>query len=98
MNSLIFNRNITSPLVTFVRHGHRIRGKPPGVAKTLSQVLEEINHKDPVLHKKHDIGFPCLRTPRNEQYKYRHEIVQKNRKDQNLEKLSRSKQRKNSIL
>lgn len=28
-----------SPLLSFVRNGHRLRGKAPGVAKTLSQRL-----------------------------------------------------------
>lgn len=28
------------PVVTAVRHGHRMRGKPPGVAKTIEQRLE----------------------------------------------------------
>lgn len=32
---------VPSPAIyTALRHGHRIRGKPPGVAKTLEQRLE----------------------------------------------------------
>lgn len=26
-----------SPLMCFIRHGHRLRGKPPGIARTLAQ-------------------------------------------------------------
>lgn len=32
--------NALRPVVTAVRHGHRMRGKPPGVAKTIEQRLE----------------------------------------------------------
>lgn len=91
MNSLIFNRNISSPLITFVRHGHKMRGKPPGLAISLSQLLAKKNYVDPQLHKKHDIGFPSLKKSRSEEYRYRNEIIRANRKDPNLEKLARSK-------
>lgn len=90
MNSLFLKRNIASPLISFVRHGHRALGKPPGIAKSLSQVMEERKYEDPVLHKKHDIGFPSKRLSRSEEYHKRMTTVKANRSDGSLEKLARS--------
>lgn len=91
MNSLLLTRNISSPLISCVRHGHKISGKPPGVAKTLSQIIQEKKYEDPVLHKKHDIGFPSKRLSRSEEYLKRIAVVNANKKDENLEKLARLK-------
>lgn len=38
MNSISWFKNY-SPLLSQVRLGHRLRGKPPGVAKSLKQRL-----------------------------------------------------------
>ncbi|XP_053970700.1 39S ribosomal protein L38, mitochondrial [Hylaeus volcanicus] len=40
-----------------IRHGHRIRGKPPMIARTLKQRLESLNREDPKISFKVDIGF-----------------------------------------
>lgn len=42
----IINFKPCSPLLMFVRYGHRLRGKRPGVAKSLAQRLEgEFHHR-----------------------------------------------------
>ena len=42
----------------FVRHGHRLRGKPPAIAKTLKQRLAgEYDCKDLKIHFKLEIKF-----------------------------------------
>ncbi|KZC04668.1 PREDICTED: 39S ribosomal protein L38, mitochondrial [Dufourea novaeangliae] len=40
-----------------IRHGHRIRGKPPMIAHTLKQRLESLNATDPTVSFKVNIGF-----------------------------------------
>jgi large subunit ribosomal protein L38 len=83
--------NTFSPLKTFVRLGHRLRGKPPGIAKTLSQRLAEENAEDPEITKPHDIGFAHLRPSRSEEYRQRLDHLKAQRKNPNLEKLARNR-------
>lgn len=40
MTSQLLNTKACSPILLFVRNGHRMRGKPPGIARTLKQRLE----------------------------------------------------------
>lgn len=41
-----------------IRLGSRIRGKPPTVARTIKERLDEINYKDELYTTRIDIGFP----------------------------------------
>ncbi|KAJ8973794.1 hypothetical protein NQ317_002795 [Molorchus minor] len=50
-----------------IRYGHHLRGKPPGIAKSLEQKLAESKFKDPSLHFKVDIGLPPPRISRSKQ-------------------------------
>lgn len=79
-----------SPILIFVRHGHKIRGKAPGIAKTLQQRLAERNYEDPVLHSKHDIGFPPPRPSSFAEKKQRMDHLRAQRKNVDLEKLART--------
>ncbi|XP_066148395.1 large ribosomal subunit protein mL38 [Euwallacea fornicatus] len=79
----------SSSLALSVRHGHHLRGKPPGVARTLQQRLEEINYKDPSLHYKVDIGLPPPQIPKKALLNQRLEHM-KSRKDTDLERLARN--------
>lgn len=51
------------PKLNFVRNAHRIRGKPPGVARTLQQRIEHYKKltSDELFTTKINIGFPSLR-------------------------------------
>lgn len=74
-----------------VRHGHRLRGKPPTIARTLKQRLEQLNQKDPTLDFKVDIGFPVAKaTRRSITSAWTSEIIAR-RNDADLEKLSRTR-------
>ncbi|CRK93170.1 CLUMA_CG006531, isoform A [Clunio marinus] len=73
---------------SFVRY--YIRGKPPGIAKTLSQRLAMENREDPELSTRIDIGFPAPRPSRSTELKQRLEHLKKHRNDSNLEKLARN--------
>ncbi|XP_011860991.1 PREDICTED: 39S ribosomal protein L38, mitochondrial [Vollenhovia emeryi] len=75
-----------------VRHGFRVRGKPPTVARSLRQRLEERNWKDPTLHFKVNIGYPVPRnTRRSITSNWTSEIAAR-KNDAELEKLSRTRQ------
>lgn len=41
-----------------IRLGSRIRGKPPTLARTIKERLDEINYKDELYTTRIDIGFP----------------------------------------
>lgn len=75
--------------ITLVRN---LRGKPPGVAKSLKQRLEEMNYKDPALHFKVDIGFPRPKPSRSQELKERIAILRASRSNPEIERLSRTKQ------
>ncbi|CAL1687249.1 unnamed protein product [Lasius platythorax] len=61
-----FVNDLLIPRSQHVRHGHRLRGKPPTIARSLQQRLEHIRLKreDPTLNFKVDIGFPVSRVTR----------------------------------
>ncbi|VVC32558.1 Phosphatidylethanolamine-binding protein [Cinara cedri] len=72
------------------RSSRKNLGKPPGVAKTLKERLEEINFKDPKVYFKVDIGLPMpQRDKKNETIK-RIEYIKKIKTNAELEKLSRN--------
>jgi len=71
-----------------VRHGHRMRGKPPTFARTLEQRLKELNRGDPTLDFKVDIGYPVTKVSRRS---ITSEIVA-HRDSAELERLSRTRQ------
>ncbi|XP_011169405.1 39S ribosomal protein L38, mitochondrial [Solenopsis invicta] len=74
-----------------VRHGHRLRGKPPTLARNLRQRLEELNRKDPTLHFKVNIGFPVTTVSRRSLTSvWANEIVAR-KNNTELERLSRNK-------
>ncbi|KXJ76062.1 hypothetical protein RP20_CCG010410 [Aedes albopictus] len=87
----LLRRSVT--LQCFVRHGHRLRGKPPGVARTLEQRLASERAVDPELAKKVNIGFPHLKPARSEQLKERLAHLKAQRANPELEKASRAKTR-----
>ncbi|XP_045477739.1 39S ribosomal protein L38, mitochondrial [Harmonia axyridis] len=73
-----------------VRYGHHMRGKPPGIARSIDQRLEEYNYKDPELNKRIDIGFPLNKIDgktKQEQV----EFLKKVRSNANMEKESRNR-------
>ncbi|KAG4074379.1 hypothetical protein HA402_008788 [Bradysia odoriphaga] len=79
------------PLLTTVRFGHRLRGKPPGIAKTLEQRLSDEKDVDPEIEEMIDIGFPQPFTgskadKRKEQMAY----IKSQRQSSELEKLART--------
>lgn len=41
-----------------LRLGSRVRGKPPTLARTIRERLDEINYKDELYTTRIDIGFP----------------------------------------
>uniref|UniRef100_A0A336MQ47 Large ribosomal subunit protein mL38 n=1 Tax=Culicoides sonorensis TaxID=179676 RepID=A0A336MQ47_CULSO len=73
----------------FSRNGHTLRGKPPGVARTLEQRLADENPVDPELSKKINIGYPKLKVSRSKELFARLEHMKKMRADPKLEKLSK---------
>ncbi|XP_050466330.1 39S ribosomal protein L38, mitochondrial [Cataglyphis hispanica] len=77
-----------------VRHGHRLRGKPPTMARTLQQRLEKIrlSREDPTLDFKVNIGFSVSRvTRRMITNAWSSEIIAL-RKNPELERASRTRQ------
>lgn len=75
-----------------VRHGHRMRGKPPTIARTLRQRLDELNRVDPTLSFKVNIGYPVARVARRAiTSAWTSEIVAR-RNDAELERSSRTRQ------
>ncbi|KAL9696191.1 hypothetical protein quinque_015476 [Culex quinquefasciatus] len=74
-----------------VRHGHRLRGKAPGVAKTLEQRLAEDRAVDPEVARKVNIGYPHLKPARSAQLKERLDHLKAQRSNPELEKLARAK-------
>ncbi|XP_019871903.2 39S ribosomal protein L38, mitochondrial [Aethina tumida] len=85
------NLNINSSLCGSVRNGHHLRGKPPGVARSLKERLAELNQKDPKIHYRVDIGLPPIVQSRSKQLEERLKILKAQRKDPKLEKLARNK-------
>ncbi|XP_030568020.1 39S ribosomal protein L38, mitochondrial [Drosophila novamexicana] len=72
------------------RQGHTLRGKPPGVARTLEQRLRDENVSDPEVAARVNIGFPQLKPSRSAQLKTRLEHLKAQRANKELEQLARS--------
>ncbi|ALC49614.1 mRpL38 [Drosophila busckii] len=72
------------------RQGHTMRGKPPGVARSLEQRLRDDNVVDAELVARVNIGFPQLKASRSEQLKTRLEHLKKQRANNEMEHLARS--------
>lgn len=79
-----------SALQVFIRHGHRLRGKPPGVAKTLEQRLAEERIVDPDVDQKVNIGYPHLKPARSVLLQERLAHLKAQRENTELEKASRT--------
>ncbi|KAH8280781.1 hypothetical protein KR054_012380 [Drosophila jambulina] len=90
LNPGIHGARVPSILYTGTRQGHTIRGKPPGVARTLEQRLREETLSDPEVVARVNIGFPHLKEPRSAQLKMRLEHLKAQRTSKELEKLARS--------
>ncbi|XP_070491328.1 large ribosomal subunit protein mL38 [Chironomus tepperi] len=78
-----------SPIVIQARHGHRMRGKAPDVAKSLKERLAPVILDEEVA-KRHDIGFPYEKPPRSAEFNKRFDHLKKQRSDFNLEKAARA--------
>lgn len=88
INDLLIPRN------QHVRHGHRLRGKPPTLARNLQQRLEKLRLKqeNPSVNFKVDIGFPVSKvTRRTISGMWSKEILEL-RKNPELERASRNKE------
>ncbi|KAG8233227.1 hypothetical protein J437_LFUL012432 [Ladona fulva] len=81
--------------VPLARFRHFMRGKPPGIAKSLAERLEEENKKDPDISYRVNIGYSQTVTP--VKLKDRLEHYKKKSRDEELEKLSRQRQLKLSV-
>ncbi|KAH8276613.1 hypothetical protein KR044_012098 [Drosophila immigrans] len=79
-----------SMLNVHTRQGHTLRGKPPGVARTLEQRLRDENVTDPEVVARINIGFPQLKPSRSAQLKARLEHLKAQRGSKELEQLARS--------
>ncbi|KAH8367680.1 hypothetical protein KR084_001457 [Drosophila pseudotakahashii] len=77
-------------LVAATRQGHTIRGKAPGVARTLEQRVQEETATDPEVVARINIGFPQLKESRSAQLKTRLEHLKAQRSSKQLEQLARS--------
>ncbi|XP_017870611.1 PREDICTED: 39S ribosomal protein L38, mitochondrial [Drosophila arizonae] len=71
------------------RQGHTLRGKPPGVARTLEQRLQDENVTDAEIVARVNIGFPQLKPSRSAQLKARLEHLKAQRASKELEQLAR---------
>ncbi|KAH8373177.1 hypothetical protein KR009_000106 [Drosophila setifemur] len=78
-------------LLTVTRQGHVLRGKPPGIARTLEQRLREETVTDAEVAARVNIGFPHLKGSRSAQLKMRLEHLKAQRSSKQLEQLARSK-------
>ncbi|KRT83841.1 hypothetical protein AMK59_3674, partial [Oryctes borbonicus] len=74
------------------RYGHHLRGKPPGLARTIQDRLDELDKTDPEIDFKVDIGFPAETQSRSEVLKKRLETTKVNKNNPELEKLARTRQ------
>uniref|UniRef100_A0AAG5DUV0 Large ribosomal subunit protein mL38 n=2 Tax=Anopheles atroparvus TaxID=41427 RepID=A0AAG5DUV0_ANOAO len=74
-----------------LRCGHRLRGRAPGIAKTLSERLQAENAIDPELTKPVNIGFPALKPSRSSQLFERLAQLKAQRNNPALERQSRER-------
>lgn len=88
INDLLIPRN------QHVRHGHRLRGKPPTLARNLQQRLEQLRLKreDPNVNFKVDIGFPVSKVTRRTISSMWSKEILELRKNPELERASRNKE------
>ncbi|XP_050302301.1 39S ribosomal protein L38, mitochondrial [Anthonomus grandis grandis] len=77
-------------LTFFIRNGHHLRGKPPGIARTLQERLTEINYKDPALYYKVDIGLPYVGKYEKSQLQERLNHFKTQRQNPEMERLART--------
>ncbi|XP_053678941.1 39S ribosomal protein L38, mitochondrial [Anopheles nili] len=73
------------------RHGHRLRGRAPGIAKTLQERLESEKTVDPEVSRPVNIGFPYLKPARSAQLSERLAHLKAQRNNSELERLSRER-------
>lgn len=90
-NNLNYYLKPVCPLLITSRHGHRLRGKAPGVAKTIEQRLKEEHPIDPEIAEQINIGFPTLRKSRSEELKQRLAHLKSQRSNPQLEIIARNK-------
>ncbi|XP_035896478.1 39S ribosomal protein L38, mitochondrial [Anopheles stephensi] len=74
-----------------VRQGHRLRGKAPGVAKTLAERLQAEKLQDPDITRPVNIGFPYVKPSRSSQLTERLAHLKSQRNNATLERLSRER-------
>ncbi|XP_046734605.1 39S ribosomal protein L38, mitochondrial [Diprion similis] len=95
MANVLF-RIISSELIATksqqIRYGHRVRGKPPGIARTLEQRLAELKPYNPALQFKVDIGLPAVQKSKRAILAQQLEHRKKIQSDPNLERLARHKE------
>ncbi|XP_011635094.1 39S ribosomal protein L38, mitochondrial [Pogonomyrmex barbatus] len=82
--------NLLIPRSQHVRHAHRLRGKPPTIARSLKQRLEQLNWKDPTLNFRVNIGYAIKINKRSITNAWTKEIIAR-RNDAELEKAARTK-------
>lgn len=75
--------NLASPTA---RNGHHLRGKPPGVAKSLEQKLAAFNVVDEEVAYRVDIGLPPPQINKVKQSQERTDFLKAKRKDRDLSK------------
>ncbi|XP_055910180.1 39S ribosomal protein L38, mitochondrial [Eupeodes corollae] len=88
-NSLNYYLKSSCPLLLTSRYGHTLRGKPPGVARTLEQRLQDENPIDPEVVEQINIGFPKLKRSRSIEMKERLAHLKSQRTSPQLEKTAR---------
>ncbi|CAD7080015.1 unnamed protein product [Hermetia illucens] len=78
------------PAIIQARLGHTLRGKAPGVARSIEQRLRDDNPVDEEVVKPVNIGFPKLRAPRSVELKERIKLEKQKRQNVELEKKATS--------
>lgn len=89
MSKLFRYLDFLLPRVQHIRYAHRLRGKPPTLARTLKQRLDECKWKDPTLNFKVDIGYAIKKQPVPQSWMKEY-VAHKH--DRELERVSRTKQ------
>ncbi|KAF7988562.1 hypothetical protein HCN44_001135 [Aphidius gifuensis] len=88
----LLKNDIPSGSVYQIRHGHWLRGKPPGEARTIKQRLDELNAQDPEIAFKVDIGFKVPQLSRKEATTIYHDHIVKIKNDPEIERKARNKE------
>ncbi|XP_032690476.1 39S ribosomal protein L38, mitochondrial [Odontomachus brunneus] len=86
--------NLLIPRSQYVRHGHRLRGKPPLIARSLKQRLEILKRakEDSTLDFDVNIGFPVTQISRRTMTKTWANEITAHRNNPELERVSRTRQ------